>query len=136
MSFGPLLLRVLLCLAIAFNGVSAAHATPHLEHGARSDATAALTSGHSESGDAMACHAEQGGGDRADAPLAQEPGGDEPDAPPCCKGVCQCACMQHATPANAIGAIPVVLDHEAAQPRRVAAHAPPAVLRLNRPPIG
>lgn len=138
MSFGSTLLRLFLCLALALNGVSAARASMHLEHGAPEGTARSATPAAMDGMAGMPCHEMEQG--RAAAPSQvstpdSDEGGKAP-APDCCKGGCQCACLQHATPAIAAIAFPPMVVHAAVRWDGATAHAAPAALRLNRPPIG
>ena len=136
MSFGSSLLRVLLCLAFACNGVSSAHAGMHPGHGMQADSTQFATPAAMGDMAGMPCHDMAMGSD-TDHSLSAAPdtNGEKSPEPDCCKGGCQCACLQHATPAVAMTALPARIAHEAIQQHAPCAHAPPALLRLNRPPI-
>lgn len=136
MSLGSSLLRLLLCIALAFNGVSTARAGMHLEHALPADTMQSAAPDAMENMVGMPCHDMDQGGN-ADPSTATDPGPDEGKGPTpdCCKGGCQCACM-HATPAIAAVAFPALVVHVAVEQRGVIVHAPPAALRLNRPPIG
>ena len=142
MSFPSSLLRLLLCLALAFNGVSTARAGMHLAHGAASGGGEPAASGAMEDMAGMPCH-DMGQGDdpvpskahAASEPAAHGAGTDGASMPDCCKSGCQCACM-HATSAIAGVAFPAFVVHAAVQRRGTTAHAPPTAPRLNRPPIG
>lgn len=136
MSFASVMLRLLLCLALAVNGVSTARAGMHLEHGAASGAGQAAAAEATGDMAGMPCH-EMGRGDVAGPSQAPDSGSDSGKAatPDCCKGGCQCACM-HATPALATAAFPALVVRAAAQRRGMTVHASPSASRLNRPPIG
>ena len=138
MSFGSSLLRVLLCLAFASNGVSnVVHAGMHPGHAMPADAAQSATPAAMDDMAGMPCHELVQGGDTDHSqPLVPDPNGDESPVPDCCKGGCQCACLQHATPAVAMTALPARIVHEVVPQHAPSAHAPPAMLRLNRPPIG
>lgn len=134
MPMWSILLRVLLCLGLALNGVSPAHAWQHDAH-AGSGSGAGVATLAPESGTAgKACH-------RAPAvdpgvPVADQAGDEgQPVAPDCCQDACDCACMQHATPATAEAALPARLEHGGAMRGEVMAYLPPATVRLIRPPI-
>ena len=136
MSLGSSLLRLLLCIALAFNGVSTARAGMHLEHNVPDDAAQSAEPDPMAHMAGMPCHDMDQGGN-ADPSTAPDPRPDEGKSPTpdCCKGGCQCACL-HATPAIAAVAFPALVVHVAVAQRGVVVHAPPAALRLNRPPIG
>ena len=137
MSFGSSLLRVLLCLAFACNGVSSAHAGMHPGHAMPADAAQSAISATMGGMTVLSCH-EIGQGRDTVHPQPASPDTDDEElpAPDCCKGGCQCACLQHATPAVAMMAISVRIVHAVIQQHTPSEHAPPAMLRLNRPPIG
>lgn len=135
MSLGSSLLRLLLCIALAFNGVSTARAGMYMHHMVSAPAqSAALEPVDDMAG--MPCHSTDQDA-AANKSAATDPDPDEKvPTPDCCKGGCQCACMQQATPAIAMVVFPALVMRDAAQQRGMTAHAPPAALRLNRPPIG
>ena len=137
MSFSSLVLRLLLCLALALNGVSTARAGMHLEHGVASEAGQSAASDAMEDMAGMPCHGmgQSEVADQPQAPQNHDSDNGKAPTPDCCKGGCQCACL-HATPAIAIVAFPALVVHAAVQRRGTTAHAPPAAPRLNRPPIG
>lgn len=136
MSFVSTLLRVVLCLALAPNGVSLAHAGPHMEHSAPAVAAAGSAPVEADGSDGMPCHGTNQAGEYLPASeQLEQDGGGEPAIPDCCKSACKCACMQHATPPVAVAALSAQLAHESTVQRGAVAHAPPAVVRLNRPPI-
>lgn len=136
MTLGSVLLRLLLCIALAFNGVSVAHAGLHLAHGASSAPMQPPASAATEAEGAVPCHGVGQAGDTSPhVPEAADLAG-EATTPDCCKGGCQGTCMQHATPAIAMAAFPALVAHDRVRQRGVIAHRSPAVVRLNRPPIG
>lgn len=136
MSLGSSLLRLLLCIALALNGVSTARAGMHLEHVMPAGMAQSAAPEAMEHMAGMPCHDMDQGG-TVDPSTATDPAPDEGKSPTpdCCKGGCQCACM-HATLAIAAVAFPALVVHAAVEQRGVIVHAPPAALRLNRPPIG
>lgn len=136
MSFGSILLRVLLCVALAFNGVAMAHTGVHLQHEMSPEPAAHADVSPENSGDAMPCHG-AGQKDHASNAAMQEPASisGTPAAPDCCDEGGHCACMQHATAALGFTQFPALVVRQGVWQGRANTHLPPAVLRLNRPPI-
>lgn len=136
MSLGSSLLRLVLCVVLAFNGVSTAHAGMHLEHGVPTGAVQAAAPESMDDMAGMPCHDMDQGSLVDQAAANADPDDEKAPTPDCCKDKCQCACMQHATPPIAIAAFSARAVHDPVQQRATTAHAPPTLPRLNRPPIG
>ena len=144
MSFGSILLRLLLSLCLVLNGTGTAAASAHLPMKAiETAATAERTAGH-----AMPCHG--GSHDMATMPPKQPPAGDSatndstPSAksghgkhsPDCCKsGTCRCACV-HIAQAGVPTRLPAVLAHGPSVRALALGHTAPALPHPIRPPIG
>jgi hypothetical protein len=141
MSRGSSLLRLLLCVVLAFNGlafngVPTARADMHPEHGVPLGAVQAAAPESMDGMAGMPCHDMDQGGLTDQAAADADPDDDKAPTPDCCKDKCQCACMQHATPAITLAAFSARIVHDSVQLRATTAHAPPTLSRLNRPPIG
>jgi hypothetical protein len=120
----PVLLRLLLAIALVFNGLTTAMGSVHPEHVVAPFAGAQQGDEHA----GASCH---------DDDMAS-PDKPAPSSPDCCKsGVCACTCVQHA-PATLVAPTfgwPTLARVEAAR-RLVSDHVEPALHNLIRPPIG
>lgn len=138
MSAGSLLLRVLLCLVLVSNGITAAVASVHMAAGHAMPAAAAQAASPSPS---TPCHegGDAGGHDTA-TPVADTPSAadGEPAPPDCCEAqACQCTCVQSVHATVLAWTISSGLPDRARHGRPFAsAHAEPALPHLIRPPIG
>lgn len=138
MSLTSILLRVLLCLALAFNGMSAALASVHVApHKAGAQEKGAVKATETPAGYTMAgmpCHdmgaaqGDEGSTSTDETPLR---------APDCCKESCQCACMHGVASAIIpLSVVPVEYHAQLIVVLDTAAYAPPILQHLIRPPIG
>lgn len=129
-----LLLRLLLVVALVFNGAATAAAAVHAIHPDGAHAT-----GHSQpaAADQAPCHEHgQAGAAEAPAPAADD-GGSQAPSPDCCQsGACLCACAHNAP--LALGdpgfAAPLV-EHAGGVRPMPSGHADAALPNLIRPPI-
>lgn len=125
----PLLLRLLLAVALVFNGAATAMAPVHAGH----------VAGHTVAPPVPAAKAEMPCPGHHEAAEADQPSafGDQPASPDCCKsGACRCACAQ-STPVvimNPDVAAPVIEHAESVRPM-APGHADAASPHLIRPPI-
>ncbi len=125
MSFGPFLLRVLLCLGLLVNGSAQAISLTH-----------SVLASHQARVATPPCHGAEGirsAGSQAHEHLAAP----TPKKPDCCKsGACECACSH-----GVVATMPTLhaqarkVRHAALAGLPVARYASPALPRLIRPPI-
>lgn len=136
MSIGAILLRLLLCIALALNGVSVAHAGLHVAHGQSMAAMPAAIDPAPQSDDASPCHGGRATDEQASQGAASHPmASQDASTPECCDDGCQGACMQHATPAMAMAVFTALMAQDRVRQGGGITHVPPASVRLNRPPI-
>ena len=142
MSTRAILLRLLLCIALVFNGAASAMASVQMMqmhadgHEAASTPVAPMASAESE----MPCHHDgqpahsQDAADAATATKDKQPG----QSPDCCKSsTCTCACVHQAAamvPMLAFHGV-VSLHGSSVRPMTLG-HPTPALPHLIRPPIG
>ena len=140
MSARSILLRVLLCVALVFNGAASATASVRMmQMHAQSDGAAASADAHASAmtesdtpchHDGQAQHPEPG-----DSTAPAKPGH---PAPGCCEsGACTCSCVSHVVamvPALAFRGIS--LADAGSIPPMALGHAAPGLPHLIRPPIG
>ena len=143
MSVWSALLRVLLSLSLALNGVSTAAAAVHLPLMLETATQAADSTGVQDAaGQGMPCHGHHGVGaevaqDGAPA-TALDPAPEKSSSPDCCKsGLCRCACV-HGVQAALLADIDTtaILEHDHSVRPLPLGHVEPAASRLIRPPIG
>lgn len=128
-----LLLRLLLAVALVFNGVAPAVAAVHAGHMA---APAVVVESAPAADEAMSCH-EQSKAGAAEQPQSA-PVEEAPASPDCCEsGACRCACV-HSTPIAIIdlGFVSPVIEHAESVRPMSSGHADAALPHLIRPPIG
>ena len=133
MSAWSLLLRLLLAVALVFNGVAPAVAAVHAGHMA---APAAVVTPVPVADEAMPCHEHHQAG-AAEQPQSA-PVEEAPASPDCCEsGACRCACV-HSTPVAIIdlGFVAPVIEHVESVRPMPSGHADAALPHLIRPPIG
>lgn len=139
-SFFATLLRVLLSLALVFNGSGYAYAATQMHMAGVQDASD--TRGHAAAHETPACHATMG--DEAADKLPASPLKDAAayhdghDGMDCCQtDQCDCVCAQH-VPATGLGFwLRVPTPARSRIPAyRLAQHVSPALSHLQRPPIG
>lgn len=138
MPFAPFLLRVLLSLCLALNGL------PALAMHVPVQAMAQADTSHEAAG-AMPCHGDEAAAEpmthHAAATFAETDRASDDSTPPspdCCEtGACRCACVHFAQavmPVLQVPAIAIARDHGV---RALApGHAAPALPHPIRPPIG
>jgi hypothetical protein len=138
MSFGPLLLRVMLILAFVLNGTTSAMAAAQMSLGhpmAKGEAVQSAAQPTHHQHDMSACHDD---GMPSDATASTAHDHASKHSSDCCKGgACQCVCahgMQPTAPS------PVLAMHAYGRTdqseARTAGHAAPDLPDLIRPPIG
>ena len=130
MSAWPLLLRLLLAVALVFNGAAPAVAAVHAGH----MAAPPLVAESAPAAEDMPCHEQFPTGTADQAPLPD----DQSASADCCKGgACRCACV-HSTPVAIIGlgVIAPFIEHAASVRPMSLGHADAALPHLIRPPIG
>ncbi|WP_457097443.1 CopL family metal-binding regulatory protein [Lysobacter sp. P5_B9] len=140
MSVCAVLLRLLLCLTLVLNGVTAAVAGTHVQPVAlERNATPQAASSVSEAG-GMPCHHHSQAGASHAAPMAAS--AETTDKArhavrDCCKsGSCRCDCVQHAQAAVPVAvSAPVRIAHAELARHVSPVHASPAISHLIRPPI-
>lgn len=141
MSFRALMLHVILCVALVFNGAASAMVSARMAqmHGQTGEVHSAKQAPVAAAGadDARPCHDNAHAmhdGARGDAKPAK---GEQP-APDCCKSnTCTCACVNHVAavvPPPAFQASPIAHDNSVR--RMTLGHAAPPLPNLIRPPIG
>lgn len=127
----PLLLRLLLAVALVFNGAAPAVAAVHAGHMAPRPMIAPPVAAAAAE---LPCHEHHQAGNADQAPAT----GGQPATPDCCEsGVCRCHCV-HSTPVAILdpGVVASVIEHaESGQPMATG-HADAASQHLIRPPIG
>lgn len=127
-----LLLRLLLAVALVFNGVEPAVAAVHAGH---MTAPAVVVEPAPVADEAMSCEHHQAGTAKQPQSVPVE---EAPASPDCCEsGACRCACV-HSTPVALIdlGFVAPVIEHvESVRPMTLG-HADAALPHLIRPPIG
>jgi len=138
MSILSVLLRLLLSVALLFNGVASAsaHDTGLVEAAAKGD----LVIDHAAKAESIPCHEHHAahttaGQDPATAPLAGTPDSEPSD---CCEsGTCPSVCAQQA-PAALLGGgfIASKVEHSASVRPMSFGYPSPALPHLIRPPIG
>jgi hypothetical protein len=124
----PLLLRLLLALALVFNGAGPAVAAVHAGHMAAPSMVVPAAEAE------MPCHEHHHAVD-TDQPPAK---GGQPASPDCCEsGACRCACV-HSTPVAIMdpGVVASVIEHAESVRPMAPGHADAASPHLIRPPIG
>lgn len=129
-----LLLRLLLALLLAVNGIAPSLAAGVMHHAAPAAMQApAASHAMAMAGEAANCH---------DAALVQDAPMADPAPAPCCEdgqcksAGCECACMALAAALPIPDALSWPTELRAAPTRAVAeAHAPPPPTGLTRPPI-
>ena len=142
MSTRAILLRLLLCVALVFNGAASAMASVQMmlmhadRHETASTSVAPMASAESE----MPCHHDgqpahsQDAADAATATKDKQPG----QTPDCCKSsTCTCACVHQA--AAMVPMMPfqgAALLHVGSVRSMALGHATPPLPHLIRPPIG
>lgn len=139
MSFGSILLRLLLCLALAVNGTPVAMAAVHATHGAELAADQHAQATPQGAGDVagMPCHDMGPDGMAASMDSAGDAGGSPSPEPDCCKDSCQCACAHGvASTGVPLHAIPIQYQATVVATGRTDGYAPPLLSHLIRPPIG
>lgn len=139
MSFGSILLRLLLCLALAVNGTPVAMAAVHATHGVELAAAQHAQATPQPTSDAAGtpCH-DMGLQSGSVGTKAVDEANDRPSPEPdCCKGACQCACA-HSVASTVVPflAMPVEYQATVTATGRTEAYAPPLLPHLIRPPIG
>lgn len=143
MSAWSLLLRVLICMTLALNGVATAAMSVHMP-GAMTSATSAkqIASPQQQATKEMPCHGHHAAGATSalDSTTAVDPkpAADGHGKSGCCKsGLCQCACMQGVQAAMTATLPATVMFGRVVSTRTLPlGHAAPALLHLIRPPIG
>jgi hypothetical protein len=142
MSVWSILLRVLLSLSLALNGVSAAAAAVHMPLMLKTATQAASTGMQDVAGPGMPCHGHHGASKeiaQGVAPAAApDPAPVKSPSPDCCKsGLCRCACV-HGVQATLVADVstPAILEHDRSVRPLLLGHAAPAAPHLIRPPIG
>lgn len=139
MSPWSFLLRVLLSLSLALNGVTAAAAATHmpLMHEATTQASPAVAA---EGNQDMPCHGHHASKANAghDAPAATPDKTTSKSSPDCCKsGACRCACVHAAQAALTDWPIAAsTVERDLSVRPLLLGHAAPALPHLIRPPIG
>lgn len=131
MSVWSVLLRLLLAVALVFNGAAPAVAAIHAEHMAAVPVSAEPAQAADE---AMPCHGHQAGAAEQPQPAPDK----EPASPDCCKsGACRCACV-HSTPVAIVdfGFTAPLIEHAESVRPMPSGHADAALPHLIRPPIG
>ena len=142
MSTRAILLRLLLCVALVFNGAASAMASVQMMqmhadgHEAASTPVAPMASAESE----MPCHHDgqpahsQDAADAATATKDKQPG----QSPDCCKSsTCTCACVHQAAAMVPVMAFQgTALLHVGSVRSMALGHPTPALPHLIRPPIG
>ncbi|MGH8085855.1 MAG: CopL family metal-binding regulatory protein [Lysobacter sp.] len=139
MSIFSVLLRLLLSVALLFNGVASAsaHDTGLVEAAAKVD----LVIDHAAKAESMPCHEHHSahstaaGQEPATAPLAGSPDTEPSD---CCEsGTCPSVCAQQTPVALLVGSFTVSkVEHSASVRPTSSGHPSPALPHLIRPPIG
>ncbi|MEG3183580.1 CopL family metal-binding regulatory protein [Novilysobacter erysipheiresistens] len=139
MSILSVLLRVLLSVALLFNGVASASAsgTGLVESAARAD----LVIDHAAKAEAMPCDEHHGAPpSTADRETGAAPLAGSLDSEPadCCEsGTCPSVCAQQAPAALLYGRFTTIkLEHSDSVRPMAAGHSSPALPHLIRPPIG
>lgn len=142
MSTRAILLRLLLCVALVFNGAASAMASVQMMqmhadgHEAASTPVAPMASAESE----MPCHHDGQPAHSQDAAAAATPSKDQQphQTPDCCKSsTCTCACVHQAA-----AMVPMLvfqgatLLHVGSVRSMTLGHPAPALPHLIRPPIG
>jgi hypothetical protein len=124
MPLRSILLRVLLSIALVFNGAATAFASAGMDGMAEAAAAAEA--------DVPPCHDLE----QSSAPSTPEQGGHA--GSDCCEsGMCRCACLHH-VPVALVAltfVAPVLVHPDSVRPMSVG-HATPALPHLIRPPIG
>lgn len=126
MPIRSILLRVLLSIALVFNGAATAIASASMD--AMAQATSAAVAAETE---VPPCHEHE----QASGPGASEQGG-HPGSDCCKSGMCRCACLHHA-PVALVAltyVAPVLVRFDIVRPMSVG-HATPPLPHLIRPPI-
>lgn len=126
----PLLLRLMLAVALVFNGATPAVAAVHAGHMAPRPMVASPVAAVAE----MPCHEHHQAGDADQSPAT----GDQPARPDCCEsGACRCDCV-HSTPVAVMnpGVVASVIEHAESVRPMAPGHADAALPHLIRPPIG
>jgi hypothetical protein len=142
MSVWSVLARLLLCLALALNGVTAAVAGTHLQTTTPDRNAMSQAASPVAEADGMPCHRHsQASADSHAAPMAASAA--TPDKSghatrDCCKsGSCRCDCVQHAQAVIPLAVLaPVQIAHADLVRDVSPGHASPAISHLIRPPIG
>lgn len=131
-----IVLRLLLCLVVVLNGTGYAVAATqmHMAH-------LAMVPAAQQADSASPCHeaaAPETAGITVHSHDAGVSGDDGPAAPSCCKSsLCNCDCLQHATAAMSVVALPAEAPAGAGIAQlRVADRVAPPLPNLLRPPIG
>ena len=138
MSFGSILLRLLMCLALALNGVPGAAAAAHAAHGSETHAekTAAPAKASTKDMAGMPCHDTDAGRGEQDSTDEGDIGTAAAD-PDCCKGGCQCACVHTvASMFHPLSVAPAAFHASVAISRDTGTYVPPVLPHMIRPPIG
>ena len=137
-----ILLRLLLCVALVFNGAGSAMASVQMMqmHAVEHGAVGAPVTTAADAESAMPCHhgmqtAQHHGSADGAKPFKAKP---TPAAPDCCKsGTCTCACVTHVAVMVPMVALHGIAIAHAGSVRPMAlGHPAPALPHLIRPPIG
>lgn len=139
------LLRLLLCVALVFNGATSAMASVQMAHGGMAGATEAVSQPAMADGqtttESMTCHDQQATTAAtehvATAPTSMLHNVKHQSSDCCKSGVCRCTCVHHvqaAVPAMAFYAS--WFGHTDGVHSMPLGHAAPALPNLIRPPIG
>lgn len=130
-----ILLRLLLAVALTFNGVATAAASAHLGHMGAVETPAAAKASAAEDPPCHEHHQATAAVDEQPVPAPQSKGHPSPD---CCKSAaCRCACVHHAPAAIAALSFGApIIEHEDSVRSMSSGHAAPALPHLIRPPIG
>lgn len=139
--FFAILLRVLLSVALIFNGSGYAYAAAQMHRGGGAQ-DAGDTRGHAAAHETPACHTGTGDemADASPASAVKDAAGhhDGHDGSDCCQtDQCDCVCAQH-VPATGLGfwlRVPTPVRSRVPA-YRLAQHVSPALSHLQRPPIG
>lgn len=139
MSSRAILLRLMLCVALVFNGATSAMASVQMAqmHGQAGEMHTSASTAMAEAELAMPpCHHDGQAAHTGSADIAKPAKGEHP-APDCCKSsTCTCACVSHVAAVVPMAPFLTTAVARAGSVRPMAlGHPAPALLHLIRPPI-
>lgn len=141
MSAWPILLRILLSVALIFNGAATVAASAHMNHAGMAEAVQSAKVVQAVEAQPCHQHDQAASADPSGQPaVALDTGssGSGHPTPDCCEsGACRCACAHHAQAAipDVVFNTPMIEHADSVRPMSWG-HAPPALPHLIRPPIG